>query len=305
MSDTNQLLLEPIDFETVLTGDLIADRLCEAWRRVEEEEIEQNQFMQFERVVLDAYKDGWTAALKLDGAPTLRESLLGELRDYFMPQAGLAEVAERCRGAVAQMRDEWNAGVDANDNASITEYYDTTESYPFELMWWHTLDEDLSPLAYVSALHLALQHDGQSMLDFGCGVGSGSLLFQAHGFDTHAADISSLMLEFTKSRLQQRELPQVTTDLKEEQLPSDAFDVVTAMDVFEHVPEPAETVAQLAPSIRPGGILFGRFAADIDPERPSHIATDFEPAFQKLEDLGFSLLWEDRWLWGHRAYQKR
>ncbi len=142
------------------------------------------------------------------------------------------------------------------------------------------------------------------MLDFGCGVGARSLLFQAHGFDTCAADISSLMLDFTKSRLQQRGLQPAITDLKEAQLPEDAFDVVTAMDVFEHVQDPAETVAQLAPSIRTGGILFGRFAADIDPERPSHIATDFEPAFERLAELGFSLLWEDRWLWGHRAYQK-
>ncbi len=161
MTDTNQLLPEPINFKTVLTGNLIADRLCEVWEHVEAEKIEQDQFMQFERALLGAYKAGWAEALKLDGASTLRDSLLGELRDYFMPEAGLEEVAERCRGAVAEMRDEWNAGVDATDDDSITEYYDKSESYPFELMWWHTLEEDLSPLAYVSALHLALQHEGR------------------------------------------------------------------------------------------------------------------------------------------------
>ncbi len=54
----------------------------------------------------------------------------------------------------------------------------------------------------------------------------------------------------------------------------------------------------------PGGFLYGRFACREDDERPQHIVHDFEPAFERLRALGFSLVWEDEWLWGHQVFQK-
>jgi len=291
-------------FDEIFPGPLIADRLIESWAEVEAGKIERKEFVDLEKALLDSYASEWSRALKLDLSPSLRDSLIGELREFFMPHASSSEVISRCQGAVAQMRDEWNDSVDMQDRESITSYYDSSQSYPFELTWWHSLGEDLSPLAYVAALHLALQHEGRDLLDFGCGVGSGGLLFSGRGFRCTAADISSTMLNFTAARFSARGIPLELIDLKERQLPEAAYDFVTAMDVLEHVPDPAETLSSLAPAIREGGILFGRFAADIDPERPSHIATDFEPAFKLLDDLGFKLIWEDRWFWGHRAYQK-
>ena len=35
-----------------------------------------------------------------------------------------------------------------------------------------------------------------------------------------------------------------------------------------------------------------------------HIVRDFGPTFQRMEELGFLPIWEDKWLWGHQAYQK-
>jgi 16S rRNA G1207 methylase RsmC len=67
----------------------------------------------------------------------------------------------------------------------------------YELMWWHTLGEDVSPLAYVLALRLAQQDGCQSFLDFGAGVGSGGILFARHGLQAALVDVSSSLLHFS------------------------------------------------------------------------------------------------------------
>src|SRR2546428_3860327 len=100
-------------------------------------------------------------------------------------------------------------------------------------MWWHTWSANASPLSYVAALHFARSQGGRRYLDFGAGMGSGSILFARHGFDVTLADISSTLLRFSAWRLDLRRLPATYVDLKTAELPAGAFDLVTAMDVFE------------------------------------------------------------------------
>src|SRR5207253_421114 len=97
----------------------------------------------------------------------------------------------------------------------------------YELMWWHTLTDDTSPLAYVTALQVAERQAGRRSLDFGAGVGSGAVLFARHGFEVALADISSTLQRFSKWRLELRKLPARLIDLKATKLPSDAFDFIT------------------------------------------------------------------------------
>jgi 2-polyprenyl-3-methyl-5-hydroxy-6-metoxy-1,4-benzoquinol methylase len=173
-----------------------------------------------------------------------------------------------------------------------------------ELMWWHTLGDDISPLAYVLALRFAQQHACRTYLDFGSGVGSGGLLFARHGFQATLADISSSLLSFSAWRLDTRQLPARCIDLKQARLPSQAFDVITAMDVFEHLTDPVEVVEHLWGALKPGGFLYARIAAETDADRPQHIVEDFEPTFARMRTLGFAEVWRDEWLWGHQVFQK-
>ena len=173
-----------------------------------------------------------------------------------------------------------------------------------ELTWWHTLGEDISPLAYVLALRFAQQHGCQSYLDFGAGVGSGGLLFARHGFQATLADISSSLLGFSAWRLGMRRLPARYIDLKHSLLPSQGFDVITAMDVFEHLSDPVEVVEKLWTALKPGGFLYARISAESDEDRPQHIVQDFEPTFERMRVLGLVEVWRDEWLWGHQVFQK-
>jgi len=282
---------------------LLPDQLQALWQAVGERRLTAEEFTRKQDGLLAEYRAMWTQALVVEGRENLRDSLLRELGDYVQCE-DIDELRRRCERAVETLKGEWHAQVRVGEERAIERFYDQSQTTVYELMWWHTLHDDLSPLAYVTALHLARQHDGLQYLDFGAGVGSGGILFARHGFNVTLADISSTLLRFSEWRLERRGLPAVYIDLKNQELPPNAFDFVTAMDVFEHLVDPVATVEQLWKALRPGGFLYARIAVEDDEDRPQHIVQDFGPTFKRMEMLGFVKVWQDAWLWGHQVFQK-
>jgi 2-polyprenyl-3-methyl-5-hydroxy-6-metoxy-1,4-benzoquinol methylase len=282
---------------------LVPDQLKEWWQSVEQNRLTSDEFTLKQTDLLAQQREVWTRALVLREHTDLKESLLAELDAYF--HVGLAEVKRRCRAAVDTVKDEWTDEATRGDVRAIVQFYDQSPAMIYELMWWHTLDDDQSPLAYVTALEFARQHGCRSHLDFGAGVGAGSILFARNGLETASADISTTLQTFSQWRMDFRKLPARFIDLKTSRLPDRAVDFVTAMDVFEHLPDPVATVEALDSALRPGGYLFARLYAEKDEQRPQHIVMDFAPTFHKLDELGFVEVWRDEWLWGHQVYQKR
>ena len=238
-----------------------------------------------------------------EGEVDLKHSLLRELATY-LGEDDVGVIEARCRAIGQELRDDWQRIVAPEDRSSIEQFYDQSPAHLFELTWWHTLVDDQTPLAYVLALEFARRHPGRRYLDFGAGIGSGAVLFAREGFEVALADISSPLLRFGEWRLGQRGLRGQILDLKTLELPAQAFDVITTMDVLEHLADPVQAVDRLAAALRPGGHVFGRFAAHEDPERPQHIVFDFEPTFRRLEALGFVEVWRDNWLWGHQVFHR-
>jgi SAM-dependent methyltransferase len=285
-------------------GPLLPDRLKELWGRVERKQLTVADAEYQQGRLLDEYRAIWTQALILEGQQDLRQSLLSELAAY-LGCVDPAELESRCKDATRALSDDWRRMVDPADTRSIDRFYDQGQGYLLELTWWHTLVSDHGPLAYVLALDFVRERQsGRRYLDFGGGVGAGGLLFARHGFHVSHADISSPLLRFSQWRMERRGLSADFIDLKDVSLPPDTFDAITAMDVFEHLPDPVRAVDQLAVALKRGGILFGRFAAEPDEDRPQHIVFDFGPALDRLTSWGFTQVWRDEWLWGHQAFQK-
>lgn len=292
-----------MNVNAILNESLVPSRLKSLWADAENGRLTKAQAYERQQEWIGGYAAVWADALLLPGETDLKHSLCREL-GRLEGNEDLAAIEQRCHNAVRQMKEDWEACFEEDNPESVVKYYDQSAHYIYELMWWHTLAEDQSPLAYVTALHLALQHGCKDSLDFGAGVGSGGVLFARHGLSIALADISSTLLGFSKRRLEARGLCASYIDLKTTSIPRESCDFITAMDVFEHIAQPEKHVDPLASALRPGGILFGRFSAEPDADRPSHIAKDFGPMFARLAELGFKECWKDDWLWGHQAFRK-
>jgi len=288
------------------TEKLLPDQLKELWAPdsdARHKRSPEDSWQEQQRLIA-TYAVIWADALRLETHPDLKESLLSEIGEYTGCDR-LDEIERRCRGAVEAVKEEWHRKeTEAGNRTTVEAFYDRTEAYVFDLMWWHALVDDPSPLAYVVAMKFAEQRGCSRYLDFGAGVGSAGIVFARHGFDVTLADISTNLLRFAMWRLARRGLPATFLDLKTDRLPPARYDIVTAMDVWEHLVDPVATVDQIAEAIAPGGFLFGRFAAQPDPNYPQHIVTDFEQTFKRLADRGFAEVWRDQWLWGHQVFQK-
>jgi 2-polyprenyl-3-methyl-5-hydroxy-6-metoxy-1,4-benzoquinol methylase len=282
---------------------ILPDQLKDAWQSVQAQSLSGDEFEERQHQWLEEYREIWRQALLLEGQNDLTRSLLTEI-GLFSGESW-EEVERRCKRAVTAIADEWNQQVTSGDRESVERYYDQSEGYIYDLMWWHALEDDISPLGYVTALDFARRHGCGSYLDFGSGVGAGALVFARNGLNVALADISSTLLRFCNWRLSQRELPAQFIDLKQDKLSDNAFDIITAMDVFEHLVDPVEALTELHRSLKSGGYLFGRFAAEEDESHPQHIVLDFAPTFARLAELGFKEVWRDDWLWGHQVFQKQ
>ncbi len=97
------------------------------------------------------------------------------------------------------------------------------------------------------------------VLDAGCGTGGLlDLLSRSPDFQVTGLDLSPDSLRFTRERGHRR---LVGADLTLLPFRTASFDVVTALDVIEHVPDDARAVEEIARVLRPGGILVASVPA--------------------------------------------
>jgi SAM-dependent methyltransferase len=281
---------------------LVPDYMAQLWQSVEAGKMSSEDCMREQERLLEPYRVEWEKALLCDAETDLRTSLLKEVGAYYHV-SDLTEVDRSCDLAVDTLTSEWNTTVDPRQRSSVEGFYET-KTHIYDLINWHTLRDDSGPLAHVVALQIARAHNVRSCLDFGSGVGSGALLFYRADIDTTLADISTTLLDFARWRFALRRLPARFVDLNTTSLPEASFDMILAMDVFEHLVEPVEVAERLWRALKPGGLLFARIHAEADPSHPQHIVENFDPTLTRMEELGFVERWRDRALWGHLLFQK-
>ena len=134
----------------------------------------------------------------------------------------------------------------------------------FAHRWWDK-DSEFRPLHQINPLRLdwisqlsPLQ--GRQVLDVGCGGGILADAMARKGAKVLGIDLATKALRVAQLHALEAQTPNVSyREVSAEALASEqpaAFDVVTCMEMLEHVPDPASIVQACASLVRPGGWVF-------------------------------------------------
>ena len=150
--------------------------------------------------------------------------------------------------------------------SQTSENLDPAELAKFEAIaaeWWNP-DGPLKTLHEINPLRLSYIEErvtlkGARILDVGCGGGLLSEALAARDANVVGIDLVAASLEVarqhaeeTDTRLEYRQIDAASLASEE----PGQFDIVTCLELLEHVPEPEALVAACSLAVRPGGTVF-------------------------------------------------
>jgi len=129
--------------------------------------------------------------------------------------------------------------------------------------WWDPHSE-FRPLHEINPLRLEYidsrsNLDGKRVLDVGCGGGILAESMAAKGAEVTGIDMGKAPLEVAKLHLLESQQDVDYRKIPAEQLADERpayYDVVTCMEMLEHVPDPSSVIAACARLVKPGGKVF-------------------------------------------------
>lgn len=148
---------------------------------------------------------------------------------------------------------------------------DQQELEKFEKMaktWWDP-EGDFKPIHRLNPLRLnyiceqAKGLFGKNVLDVGCGGGILAEAMAKQGAKVTGIDMSTAPLKVAKQHCQENGLvidyQQITVEnflIQHSTLQQEKFDVITCMEMLEHVPDPSSIIFACKSLLKPDGILF-------------------------------------------------
>ena len=149
---------------------------------------------------------------------------------------------------------------------------DTVNADPAELAkfselahrWWDP-DSEFRPLHQINPLRLDWingfsQLNGKRVLEVGCGGGILADSMARKGADVLGIDLASKALRVAQLHALEAGTPniryqEISVEALAQEQPA-GFDVVTCMEMLEHVPDPASVVRACSQLVKPGGWVF-------------------------------------------------
>ena len=144
------------------------------------------------------------------------------------------------------------------DNAELAKFSELAHR------WWD-VNSEFRPLHQINPLRLEWINNlaslkGKAVLDVGCGGGILSDAMARSGATVTGIDLATKSLKVAQLHALETQTPNVTyREVSAEDLAAEApaqFDVVTCMEMLEHVPDPASIVKACDTLVKPGGWVF-------------------------------------------------
>ena len=130
--------------------------------------------------------------------------------------------------------------------------------------WWDP-ESEFRPLHQINPLRLDWINQlgpvaGQRVLDVGCGGGILADAMARKGAEVLGIDLATKALKVAQLHALEAQTPNVTyREISAEALALEqpaGFDIVTCMEMLEHVPDPGSVVRACATLVKPGGWVF-------------------------------------------------
>ncbi|MCP4488891.1 MAG: bifunctional 2-polyprenyl-6-hydroxyphenol methylase/3-demethylubiquinol 3-O-methyltransferase UbiG [Gammaproteobacteria bacterium] len=130
--------------------------------------------------------------------------------------------------------------------------------------WWDRESEfkplhDINPLRIGYIEDRAGELDGKKILDIGCGGGILTEALASKGARLTGIDMAEMSLKVAKLHLHESGLDIDYQKIPAEELANDnnaQFDIITCLEMLEHVPDPASIITAAASMLKPDGHLF-------------------------------------------------
>ena len=148
-----------------------------------------------------------------------------------------------------------------------TDNFDPAELAKFSDLahrWWD-LESEFRPLHQINPIRLAwieslVTLKDQHVLDIGCGGGILTDAMARKGADVLGIDLSTKALKVAQlhaleAQTEGVQYKEISAEALAAQQPG-SFDVVTCMEMLEHVPDPSAIVKACATLVKPGGHVF-------------------------------------------------
>lgn len=148
-----------------------------------------------------------------------------------------------------------------------TDNFDPAELAKFSDLahrWWD-LESEFRPLHQINPIRLAWIESlsplkGQRVLDVGCGGGILADAMARKGANVLGIDLATKALKVAQlhaleAQTEGVQYKEISAEVLATQQPG-SFDVVTCMEMLEHVPDPSSIVKACATLVKPGGHVF-------------------------------------------------
>jgi 2-polyprenyl-6-hydroxyphenyl methylase/3-demethylubiquinone-9 3-methyltransferase len=126
--------------------------------------------------------------------------------------------------------------------------------------WYTASDHPIALLRAENAVRIPwiLRHIGQhqTVLDIGCGAGILTNALSKEGHKVSGIDLSKTSLEIAKQYDETQQVDYQLATAYSLPFEDEVFDVVCAMDVLEHLEDPALLISEASRVLKPGGKFF-------------------------------------------------